>query len=389
VALVVLSAVSVLLGVVPAAQAAGFAIAWSQDGGVVPPGDDLVVCPMVSDFESSQTLLVQVLDGGTWVDKQTYGRSSQNWCFEFDPTALVPGPGTYSFRASSRLPSTGELATTEVGAFTLGADDGRIAWLDSGDFWASDEWMGAGLRLSTVSAGSRVTRVQIARAHGQVVELQRRSGSSWLAVAQVQAPPTGDDVTVQLTFPARAGMSTHRFVSRATAWSPTVVTGSFTVYQTAARNRASYIAEARHYMAKYCPKTPISIDTRAVRSGAVLGRASASSGGSGRRKFLVTKIELRSGMPPDQLRAVALHECGHIVQYRAIVKGRYGDVSRQAAKLWPGLGVEGQADCMSYQVTRDYHWFGYVRGCSTAQLVNAAKLWQTYGGKYQAASYRW
>jgi hypothetical protein len=65
------------------------------------------------------------------------------------------------------------------------------------------------------------------------------------------------------------------------------------------------------------------------------------------------------------------------------------EVTKQAAKLWPGLGVEGQADCMSYQVTRDYHWFGYVRDCSRAQLVNAAKMWQTYGGRYQAAAYRW
>jgi hypothetical protein len=66
-----------------------------------------------------------------------------------------------------------------------------------------------------------------------------------------------------------------------------------------------------------------------------------------------------------------------------------GEVTRQAKRLWPDLALEGEADGMSYQVTRDYHWFGYVGGCSTGQLRNAAKMWQTYGGRYQAAAYRW
>ena len=386
-ALVVLSAVGVLLGVVPAARAASFSIGWTQDGGALAPGADLAVCAD-SGLESGQTLNVQGLEGGTWVSKRTYTRAPEDWCFEFDPTALVPGPGTYGFRASSRLPSTGELATTDPATFTLRADDGRISWLDSGDFMATDGWMGAGLRLSTLSASSRITRVRIAHAHGQVVDLQRKSGSSWLNVSRVTAPTTGEDVAVRITFPARAGMSTHRFVSRATAWNPTVVTGSFTVYQSAKRNTSSYIAEARSYIAKYCPKTPISIDTPDVRTGAALGKATYTYGwGSG--SILYTKIELRSAMPPDQLRSVALHECGHVVQYRSIVQGRLDEVRKQAATLWPSLGVEGQADCMSYQVTRDDHWFGYVDGCSSAQLINAAKLWQTYGGKYQAAPYRW
>jgi hypothetical protein len=388
-ALVVLSALVVLLGVVPGAKAAGVTLGWGQDGGTVSPGAKLVVCPSGSGLENGQTLLVQVLEGGTWAAKRTYTRPAGSWCFEFDAAPLVPRPGTYSFRAVSRVPSTGELVTTDAAAFTLRGDDGRIAWLDSGDFMASDDWMGAGLRLSTLSTSSRVTRLRIAHAHGQVVDLQRKSGSSWLNVTRVTAPAGGHDVTVRMTIPARAGMSTHRFVSRATAWNPTVVTGSFTVYQSAARTTSAYIAEARSYMAKYCPKTPISIDTPAVRTGAALGRASYTYGSSGSGSVLYTKIELRSAMPPDQLRSVALHECGHVVQYRSIVPGRLGEVGRQATKLWPGLGLEGQADCMSYQITRDDHWFGYVRGCSYAQLLNAAKQWQTYGGKYQAAPYRW
>jgi hypothetical protein len=392
-ALVVVSAVVVLLGASPAANAAEYSIGWSQSGGVLGPGQSPTVCPTASAFQSGQKLRVQVLKGGAWVDKHTYTvKQKYGWCFAFDATTLVPGPGKYSFRAVTRVPSTGDLAMTGKATFTLRKDDGRFYWMDSGDFMATNEWMGSGLRLSTKSAKHRTAHVRISRAHGQTVYLQRKSGSKWVNVSRTKAPATGSDVTVPVKIPARAGLAKHRFVSRATAWSPTVATGSFTVYQTAKVNRSSYIAEARHYMAKYCPKTPISIDTRAVAErtgGSHLGLATGSWGTTRTGKILVTKIELRSGMSPDQLRSVALHECAHIIQYRSVVKGRYGEMNRQALKLWPGLGVEGQADCMSYQITKDYHWFGYVDGCSKGKLLNAAKMWKTYGGKYHAAVYRW
>jgi hypothetical protein len=386
-ALVVLSAVSVVVGVAPAAQAAGFSL-YVDEGWL---GENPSVCPAGPGFESGQTVLVQVQQGGTWVDKRTYTRPEGGYgCLTFDATALVPGPGTYSFRALSRVPSTGDIATSEPTALTLRKDDGRIQWMGDSTFQTTDDFMGFGLRLSTRKAN--LTPLLIARAHGQIVDLQRKAGSNWLNVSRVQAPAAGTDVTVRITIPARAGLATHRFVSRATAWSPTVITGSFTVYQAAAVNRTSYAAEARTYMAKYCPKTPILIDTRAVAErtgGNRAGQASASWGSSAGKRVLTTRIELRSGLFPDQLRFVALHECAHILQFRSMVPGRYGEVTRQATKLWPGLGVEGQADCMAYQITRDPNWFGYVRGCSKAQLVNAAKMWQTYGRKYQAATYRW
>ncbi|MGY2127737.1 hypothetical protein [Blastococcus sp. SYSU DS0617] len=387
-ALVVLTAV-VVLGVTPAAKAADFSLSWSQSGGELPAGQNPAVCPSGYGFESGQTVLVQALQGGAWVDKRTYAaRPVWGWCFEFDATALVPGPGTHTFRALSRVPSTGQLATTEAATFTLRKDDGRVFFRNAGDFLATYDWMGAGLRLTTTSPQNLVTSLEIDRAHGQVVDLQRKAGSNWVNVGRARAPETGTDVTVRIRIPVRAGHATHRFVSRATAWSPTVITPPFSVYQTAKRNRAAYVAEARHYMAKYCPKTQILIDTPAVTSGSVAGRASYGMAFARGKKVLLTRIELRSGMAPDELRFVALHECAHIVQYRSVVQGRFGTVQKQAARLWPGLGIEGQADCMAYQVTRDFHWFGYVRGCSKAQLVNAAKMWKTYGGKYQGATHR-
>lgn len=386
-ALVVLSSVGVVVGVAPAAQAADFSMYLYGPWG---PGGSATVCPAGAGFQSGQTVLVQVLEGGTWVGKRTYTAPAGNGCVSFDPTGMVPGPGTYQFQALSRVPSTGELVTTGAQALTLSRDDGRIIWLGArNDFQPSTRIFSEGSRLSTRSVQDRTTPVLIPAAHGQVVDLQRKAGSTWVNANRVTAPASGNDVTVRLVFPARPGSSTHRFVSRATAWNPTVVTDSFTVYQSAVVNKTSYIAEARSYMARYCPKTPIAIDTPAVASGGPIGMASAYMGTSRGKKVLNTRIELRSKMPPDMLRAVALHECGHVVQYRSMVVGRFGEVQRQAGKLWPGLGVEGQADCMSFQITRDYRYFGYVRDCSKAQLVNAARMWQTYGGKYQAASYRW
>ena len=160
---------------------------------------------------------------------------------------------------------------------------------------------------------------------------------------------------------------------------------------TAYSSKAAYLARARKDMKKYCPKTPIRVgtsDVSPVPYGTV-GMAWASWGWSNGRAYLKTEIHLSPGMPAAMLRFVALHECGHVVQYRSMVTGRYSGEMATAAKLWPGLREEGQADCMAYEVTEDPRWFGYVRGCSRKQLGNAARMWKTYGKKYQAAVYRW
>jgi hypothetical protein len=107
------------------------------------------------------------------------------------------------------------------------------------------------------------------------------------------------------------------------------------------------------------------------------------------RATLKTEIHLSPGMVGPMLRFVALHECGHIIQYRSMVGNHYKAEMARAAKLWPGLREEGQADCMAYRITKDPRWFGYVRRCSKTQLANAARMWKTYGRKYQAAVYRW
>jgi hypothetical protein len=193
----------------------------------------------------------------------------------------------------------------------------------------------------------------------------------------VAAPAAG-----QLPAPAPVQLGTTTTESRAT-------TGVATA--TVHLSKAAYLAKARKDMKAYCPKTPIRVGTSDVSPVpyGVVGMAYGSWGWSNGRAYLRTEIHLSPGMPAAMLRFVALHECGHVIQYRSMVKGRYSSEMASAAKLWPGLREEGQADCMAYQVTKDPRWFSYVRGCSTKQLSNAARMWKTYGKKYQAAVYRW
>jgi hypothetical protein len=170
------------------------------------------------------------------------------------------------------------------------------------------------------------------------------------------------------------------------------VSSAFSLHQTDTVKHRAYIAKARKYIAKYCPKTPIYIDTPAVAGAGLTGRvghAIWSTSSWGRANTLTTTIELRSRMPAAQLRSVALHECAHVLQARANVTGRFDAEQQRAATLYPGTADEGQADCMSYQLTKDARYFGYVRGCSKAQLADAKRMWKAYGKKYQAATYRW
>jgi hypothetical protein len=117
--------------------------------------------------------------------------------------------------------------------------------------------------------------------------------------------------------------------------------------------------------------------------------ALASWGRSNGWNYLRTEIHLSPKMSRPMLRFVVFHECGHVLQYRSMVLGRYRSELAAAAKRWPGLRVEGQADCMAYQITKDPRWFGYVDHCTAGQLVDAARMWKTYGKKFQAAVYRW
>jgi hypothetical protein len=104
---------------------------------------------------------------------------------------------------------------------------------------------------------------------------------------------------------------------------------------------------------------------------------------------LSTRIELRSGLTGTSLRHTALHECGHVIQYRAYVENRRDIEVANAQRLYPGTGVEGQADCMAYYYVRSARDLAYLRSCSAAQLTDASRMWRAYGSKYQSPNYTW
>jgi hypothetical protein len=97
-------------------------------------------------------------------------------------------------------------------------------------------------------------------------------------------------------------------------------------------------------------------------------------------------IEVGGDWPPGHpaATAVALHECAHILQYRA-----YGydwpALDRAMRRAYPdgaASGVEHMADCMADAMgahregrTADGHWYtaGYGGGCSPAQREAAAR----------------
>ncbi|MGY2127446.1 hypothetical protein [Blastococcus sp. SYSU DS0617] len=356
-------------------------IRWNTYGSTsFKPWSTVGICPTGTGFQPGQTLVVQVQTNGSWADVHSFPTATLRgqWCVYVAPPQLASKPGRYTFRALSRVSPSAPLLEAQTTLTFVG---------DAGSAYITDE-----VPEFTLTTGKRVVPVEVGLANGQRVDLQRKSGSRWLNVASVTAPRTGDRATVKLPMPAKGGMGTYRVVNRPTAWTSTYVGYPFTVHQTDAVRHRAYLIRARKFIAAYCPKTPIYIDTPTVAGRGPYGTVGLAvwrwtgDDTSGR---LTTSIELRSGMSAAQLRSVALHECAHILQYRTFVDGRRDAEVAAAERLYPGTGVEGQADCMSYYLTKDKRYFGYVRGCNRAQLADARRMWRAYGKKYQAADYRW
>lgn len=355
-------------------------ISWTTYGStVLTPGAGASICSNGAEFQSGQTLLLQVLRNGSWADVRTLDSASVQgqWCVYVTPSQLVSGPGQYTFRALTRV-SAGAPVSEAQTTLKLVTEKGYAS--------------AAGVPEFSTTTAKKALPVEIGRAEGQRVELQRKSGSRWLGVTSTVAPRTGARASVTLTIPAKSGLGTYRVVNRATVWTTTHVGDPFTVHQTDAIKYRAYIIKARTFIAAYCPKTPIYIDTPGVAGKGLygtVGRAVGSWSTGDSSGSLSTLIQLRSGMPSAQLKSVALHECGHVLQYRSAVEGRYEAERAAADRLFPGTGFDGQADCMAFHLTRDKRYFGYVRGCTKAQLADASRMWRAYGKKYQAADYRW
>lgn len=232
----------------------------------------------------------------------------------------------------------------------------------------------------TVSSGS-----------GHTAYLQVESGSSWKNLTRTKVAASGSKGTFSFSFTPRSGSHVYRVVVKKSGVKRAVsnerrirtTTGSV------------YVAKARHYMKAYCPSTPIKADL--PRGASLAGRADTSyrwtgvytSKGLKKTYTWKQKIRLQPGMPDATLRAVSLHECAHIVQYRQLRKGEdYLNARIKATdKLHKGNGIEKQADCMTAVLLGTMRYAAYTDTCTSAQKKAAKALWKSFGGKYQKSTY--
>jgi hypothetical protein len=371
-------AVVALLGTAPAASAApaAFGIEWQVWGTVYGQDGTVSLCPTVTAWDPAQTLQLQVLQNGTWVTKRTYAAGQlQYWdCAEPTVASLVGSLGTYQLRAVTSATVTSQAAAAQT-TVTLARGPGSV------------EVASTAYTFTTASKGVRAT---VSHAHAQHLVLQRKSGTAWVTVSSATAPNTGASVPLRLAVSNLAGLSWYRVVMGSTPFETAFFSSSFPIHQTDAVRYGSYIALARRYMTPFCPLTPIFINTPAVSPGQwAVGMAPYSWSSWNGSNTLTSRIELRAGLTATSLRHVALHECGHVVQSRAMVEKRYDIEEAAANRLYPGTGMEGQADCMAYSYVRSARDLYYVRGCSAAQLSDAYRMWHAYGWKYQSPVYTW
>jgi hypothetical protein len=369
-------------GVAPAASAATpFGIAWRFFGGPgVTPSTSAQICPTGADYQPGQTVQVQVLTNGAWITRRTFPVPSLLWaCIDVSPAQVIARPGRYAWRAVTQQ-SGGPLVTAQATVNALA---------DRNDVYLTDY----PAYSYTVQAKRITARVGLAR--GQIVELQRLDRATWTPLARVRAPQSGSDVPVTFGVPARAGNAAYRVVSHATTWTQQGAARPVTLHQTDYARYASYIAAIRRTVVSICPQNPIYVDSQLVLRGNsanpnnAIGRAHLSGSSSGADNVITASIHFRSGMSGTQLKHVAFHECGHVVQWRSRVVDNYDAEEDRAYAFFPYNGFEGQADCMAYLFVRDRRSLYYVPNCSSAQLTEAGRMWNTYGYRFQPSPYAW
>jgi hypothetical protein len=234
---------------------------------------------------------------------------------------------------------------------------------------------------ATVSTGS---------GHTAYLQVQV-SSTAWqtLKTAKVAASGSGGKVTVKFV-PAKPA-AVYRVV--ATKGAVRAVSNTLTIRTT---SYGPYLGKAQYYMKNYCPSTPLTatLNPEGSLAGLATTRWSVWREWDYTGRITATyswsqKIDLRTGMPDDVLKAVALHECGHIVQYRQLVKGQAAFEAKLTAtdKIYNGNGIEKQADCMAAVVLGTMKYAYYTKSCNAAQRSAAAALWRDYGKKYQSAHY--
>lgn len=225
---------------------------------------------------------------------------------------------------------------------------------------------------------------------GQSLHIQERIGGKWKTVARATLPKSGR-AKFTYTLSPTSKTRTFRVYLPATTWTRKVVTSAVTVKRPApAPAHSSYLARASSYMRPWCPGVPISLDTKAVKTGNTVGMARTLLSWQGDWFSWKQSIELRSGLNEATLKHTALHECAHIVQFRLYTEGlgAYEEFMDANERTFGRPTDERLADCMAALKTGDPSRMGYMNApCTPEQNRVAAQLWRDYGTKFQSADF--
>jgi hypothetical protein len=238
-------------------------------------------------------------------------------------------------------------------------------------------------------------KVQVTNGKGQLLSLQRYTKGKWRTVTKTRAPRAVGAKTVKIRVPKKAGSFKYRVVMSKSSANKRVVSKKVRVFQSDYAKHKSYIAQARAHIKRWCPTTPIFVDSPSVRAGEwAAGMAWTRWSFKGSKASWKQTIELRSGLTGASLKHIAIHECAHIVQARPIVKGvtTYEKSVARTNKIFRKGSAEPheqQADCMAYAQTRDKSQMVYTKSCSGKRLKNAKSMWKSYGKKSQKPNLTW
>jgi len=190
--------------------------------------------------------------------------------------------------------------------------------------------------------------------NGQWVTVQKlawkKKNSGTPPLATAKTPTTKSNVTRK-----------YRIVVNASAYEKGWTSKTGTVRHENPRSYTGYRKLSYDYMKKYCPNQIIT-----VKKG---GSASTAHSGS-------LRIEMAPGYQGSQHKAVALHECAHIITFRLYGHGLEA-MDRRLNKIFKSSnGVEMVADCMAYRMGADRNaavdW--YTQDCRGARGTAAKNI---------------
>lgn len=194
----------------------------------------------------------------------------------------------------------------------------------------------------------------------------------WITSSTVKTGNTSNKQIVVINYPkiSKTGKYNLRIRLNGTSNIVGTTTKTKTVNYVDQNKYKGVTKQAYDLMKKWCP-------------GVTIGTSKFSSNTIGRAYFPTHQIDIHPNLRGDNLKYVALHECGHILQLQAFNEDAnalrergtqlYGKDSR-------GIGSEKQADCIAQVLGGSkvvkYSWYMFNKKCSTNELNNAKKIVQ-------------